>query len=774
MRTLLLLFCSIFLLSTASDADAADLNKKLNILFVSSLGKDFPAQKQLEKGLNQEIGFLRGENYLYFEFLTTPQNDQFNDSVLQDFLKKKYWHLQFDYIIGWGAVAVLFLAKNPALFPSTQRIYLEPPVRLNQLNQLTGKEILIGVLNDYKESLREIIRVFDPKRMIVVGASRDRTAKGRLNRFNQAITDIAPTFEIDYFLDLPVKQQIPKLKKVKTERTVAFFLLQFSDGEGTKMTPFSVVQRLAGESEIPIFSHWESLLGSGIVGGNLMSQTLIGEYLGRLILSNNRLVGDLNFSPMRSSYDWNALMHWDIDLDKLPKEAVLINQPEDIWKEHRQKILLAALAILLLVTLSIFLIWALKLRNSALAELSFERKNLEKNVRERTQLLQSLAENYPNAYISVIDRAMKIGFTSGGEFKKQGLDPNQFVGMFVPELFAAYGAEILETVQKNYQKAFSGEEVSFEITVNSQNQIYRVVPLFNNRGEIDRILSVAENITEYKRLEKQLNQSNKMEAIEVLTGGIAHEFNNLLFPLLGYTELLMGEKTEYDPEFEDLKQMHTAVNKAKMLVRQMLAYGRQSLTQKLPIHLNTRLEEVVKNLLEKVPENITIRLEIEENIPAILGMPREIHQMLLNLCINAIQSMPDGGQLILGLKKEGFRRFINAEGVEIEGDFLRLSVQDTGSGMDQGTLERVFDPFFTTKAVGRGSGLGLSVVQGIVEQHQGHIEVESKLRTDPVSPVNSDETASGFDETAGGSTFLVYLPISKDKKNEGREEGKSF
>lgn len=251
------------------------------------------------------------------------------------------------------------------------------------------------------------------------------------------------------------------------------------------------------------------------------------------------------------------------------------------------------------------------------------------------------------------------------------------------------------------------------------------------------------DITERKQLETQLRQSHKMEAIGILTGGIAHEFNNLLSPILGYTEMLMSDKSEDDSDLNELEQIQIAGNRAKRLVQQMLAYGRQSLSQLESVDLETLLEDTLKLIKNTIPPNISIKKEIEVDLPPILGMPSEVHQVLLNLCINASQAMPDGGELMIRLKKDSSHQFINAEGQKREGAFIALSVQDRGTGMDQATLDRIFDPFFTTKEVGQGTGLGLSVVQGIVEQHRGHIQVDSKV--------------------GEGSTFHIYLPVAQKK-----------
>ncbi len=263
---------------------------------------------------------------------------------------------------------------------------------------------------------------------------------------------------------------------------------------------------------------------------------------------------------------------------------------------------------------------------------------------------------------------------------------------------------------------------------------------------------------EKDRLQRELRQSQKMQAVGVLAGGIAHEFNNLLTPIIGFSEMLMMGKLEDDPDFADLRAIQNAGNRAASLIQQLLAYGRMSLSQNRAVQLETIVEDTIRLIENTIPTNISVKKEFEEGLPAILGMPNEINQVILNLCINASHAMPAGGEITIRLKNAGARKFTNIGGQSCEGDFLKLSVQDTGLGINEDTMIRIFDPFFTTKEVGQGSGLGLSVVQGIVEQHEGHIEVDSTI--------------------GEGTTFDIYLPITQERayatdvKIEQSTEGK--
>jgi len=244
---------------------------------------------------------------------------------------------------------------------------------------------------------------------------------------------------------------------------------------------------------------------------------------------------------------------------------------------------------------------------------------------------------------------------------------------------------------------------------------------------------------ELRSTQRQLLQAQKMEAIGTLAGGIAHDFNNILTSILGYTEIALSDVPPESTARKDLCQVLEAAQRAKDLVAQILAFSRQTEGERKPIELAPIIKEAIKMLRAVLPTTTEIRYHIAPDLSVVNADPTQIHQVLMNLCTNAAQAMPKGGLLEVALTNVELDEKLCAELEDLTpGSYVKLTVSDTGCGMDETTLERIFDPFFTTKAPGEGTGMGLSVVHGIVKSHGGDITVHS--------------------EPGVGTTFDVYLP----------------
>jgi two-component system, cell cycle sensor histidine kinase and response regulator CckA len=261
------------------------------------------------------------------------------------------------------------------------------------------------------------------------------------------------------------------------------------------------------------------------------------------------------------------------------------------------------------------------------------------------------------------------------------------------------------------------------------------------RRKTECVEVIVEEITERLALEKQVRQAQKFEAIGQLAGGIAHDFNNMIGAILGWAELGMDEtdaETRLHRHFDKVR--HQAI-RAAALTRQLLAFARRQILEPRDIDLNQDVTETLSLLEKVIGSNIEIKTTLTPNLPVIRADPTQIEQVIMNLCINARDAMPQGGRLVIETGEFTFdEQFLVAQEHAKPGRYAMLAVTDTGSGMDVATLDRIFEPFFTTKETGKGTGLGLATVYGIVRQHGGFIQVYSEISI--------------------GTTFRVYLPLA--------------
>ena len=282
------------------------------------------------------------------------------------------------------------------------------------------------------------------------------------------------------------------------------------------------------------------------------------------------------------------------------------------------------------------------------------------------------------------------------------------------------------------------------------NIIENAIAVFDGRGELSQFKGYIFDDTPRKKLEQELIRAQKLEGIGTLASGIAHDFNNILGIILGYNRLLQSGATSPEVINKAVAVIDSTVQRGASLVKQILTFARQTEVVQTAFDVNALIRDAAKMLVETFPRFITIDLDLGEGLPLIVGDQTQFHQVLLNLCVNARDAMSAGGRL--GLRTtliEGSKLrsiFPEAE----EGQYIQLGVSDNGIGMNEGTKNRVFEPFFTTKEKGKGTGLGLAVVYGVVTSHKGFVRVETQLGV--------------------GSTFHLYFPVpSTSQRGEPHE-----
>ena len=368
-------------------------------------------------------------------------------------------------------------------------------------------------------------------------------------------------------------------------------------------------------------------------------------------------------------------------------------------------------------------------------------KQTERALRESEEKYRLLFENANDAIFVAQDQSIKFLNPRASEiigYSEEDLLKMSFVDIIHPE--------DREAVIDRHIRRLSGEQrlpttYSFKVINKAGDNILIELSTVTITWEgRPATLNFARDITQLKKLEDQLQQAQKMESIGTLAGGIAHDFNNLLMGIGGRTSLMLMDSDSSHPYFENLKEIEAYVKSAAELTKQLLGFARGGKYEVKTTDLNEFIKKQ-NRLFGRTKKEITIRERYEKNLWTVEMDQGQIEQVLLNLYVNSWQAMSRGGDLYIQTENividESFNRPYHVE----PGKYVKVSVADTGVGMDEATQQRIFDPFFTTKEIGRSTGLGLASAYGIIKNHGGFIDV--------------------YSEKGEGATFNIYLPALK-------------
>lgn len=286
----------------------------------------------------------------------------------------------------------------------------------------------------------------------------------------------------------------------------------------------------------------------------------------------------------------------------------------------------------------------------------------------------------------------------------------------------------------------TGDEEEMQLQRDGKRWEFRAIPVKDESGQVIKVIEIARDITHQHKLELQLRHSQKMDAVGHLAGGVAHDFNNVLTAIIGYASLLNMKLREDDPLRKYAEHILSSSEKAAGLTQSLLAFSRNQILTPRPVNINEIIRNVQKLLVKLLREDIELKTILSPEPLVVMAESLQLEQVLMNLMSNAREAMPDGGAVSITTEMVLMdERFTHSHGYGRPGPYARISVTDTGAGIDDKSLEKIFEPFFTTKGQEKGAGLGLATAYGIVKQHSGYINV--------------------YSEIAQGTTFKIYLPL---------------
>ena len=469
------------------------------------------------------------------------------------------------------------------------------------------------------------------------------------------------------------------------------------------------------------------------------------EAIRKIMLPDLIQVGHMNPGRWRHiarTYEKLGLITVDVSL-----EGFLYNpDPEKDYTRLKR----VAVGICLVFAIAIFILWFF---NRKLAKEVAERREVEKTLRDREHLLNEMGSlarigGWEHDLIS------KTALWTDETYKIVEIESDHIPGP--DEHLNYYPAQDRKLLEKAYNHAMeTGGEFTLELQCRTaKNRLIwvKVVghPEYLN-GTCIKMKGTFQDITEQKKMEAQLHQAQKMESVGRLAGGVAHDFNNMLSVILGNAEILLEDMDTLNPLMANVQEIHSATRRSADLTRQLLAFARKQTIAPRILDINQVIEDMLKMLQRLIGEDIELVWLPGIRVRPVRMDPSQVDQLMANLCLNARDAIKDIGRVTIETSNVTFNSdYCRDHPGFIEGEFVMVVVSDNGAGMDRETLENLFEPFFTTKAVGRGNGLGLATVYGIMKQNNGFINV--------------------YSEPDKGSTFKLYLPAKNAMVSEPREQ----
>lgn len=377
--------------------------------------------------------------------------------------------------------------------------------------------------------------------------------------------------------------------------------------------------------------------------------------------------------------------------------------------------------------------------------------------RRSGELLKSAAKEWSASFDAMVDGILisDIDYTIIKANKSLcellGKSEHEVIGKNCHEILHQHDCSIATCpISKTRETGLKAYTEIFDLILNKQLAI-STSPVFDDSGNLHRLVHTVRDITEQRKLEMHLRQSQKLESIGTLAGGIAHDFNNILTIINGYATLALMKIPEDDPLLLYIHNILEAADRAAGLTRDLLLFSRKQSEERLPVDLNVLLERNGQFLKRVISEDITYEMEIHGAPLMVLANEHQFEQVLVNLATNASDAMPQGGTLKVATARFSMdSSFVAENGFGQPGPYAMITVADTGTGMDSATRQHIFEPFFTTREVGKGTGLGLAVVYGIIKQHDGYITVSS--------------------EPGRGARFSIYLPLIVEESRDAKLE----
>jgi PAS domain S-box-containing protein len=731
---------------------------KTQVFILHSYNKGYVWTDKIGEGIEDTLRSSLPDLEIHTEYMDTKRtSDEQHFNNLYRTFKHKYGKKRFDVVITSDDHAFQFtLRHGKELFPGM-------PVIFNGVNNfndvmfdtsvLAGhRDLFTGVVEDVdiKKTL-EAALAFHPKtRQVVVIVDTSGVGKALHEQTVTAASSLGRPVDLVFYEDMGIHEITEKVRRLPRD-SIVLFLVFFRDKFGEVFThdeSFRMVQRNAS---VPLYTCWDIYNGlGGVVGGMLTNGYSQGENAAKLALrvlqgEKPSSIPIVMKSPNRYLFDYQELKRFGIDPSRLPAGSVIFNKPFSFYEENKTAI--RGVSVFIAVQTAIIVLLLVNIRRRRRAENALQAS--ESRFRRLLESVQLVA--------LMLDREGTITFCNDyllqvtGWSRDEVLSKNWFESFLPPD--------IRNTTRSFFERSVAEASGPFyyENPIVTRGGARRLIVWDNSilrdeEGAVIGTASIGRDVTEHRRLEEQLRQSQKMEAVGQLAGGIAHDFNNILAAITGYASLLKKKLEGDEPLFGFAERILLSADRAAGLTHSLLAFSRKQAVNLRPLNINEIILGFREMLSRLIGEDIEFKLDLSANCMVTNADRGQIEQVLMNLATNARDAMPRGGSLVVRtnpLVVEGSA--MKVYNIGVPGAYAAITVADTGFGMDKSTLERIFEPFFTTKEVGKGTGLGLSIIYGIIQKHSGYV--------------------AAYSEPGRGTTFKIYLPlIATETKDEARAE----
>jgi two-component system, cell cycle sensor histidine kinase and response regulator CckA len=739
-------FCPVPLHQLDSFAQTVQEGTPKRILVLYAHHNGMPWDQLFDKGLHNKLINYEGPDFdLNIEFMDLAR-DQSKDYVdnLYAMLKFRYGNRQPDLIISNIDQPSDFLQRLLSeYFPGANIILVSNEgVLLDIARKYPDRASVIYNKSETYLGFMQIIEDLIPgtKNIYFISGS-SAIEQNDLKKARYDFQQSGGPYNFYYLSGGNVEDILKKVSHLPPD-SVIFFSTYFSDSNGKIFVPRDVLKLIYKNAKAPIFGPTDTYLGHGIVGGELISAEMMGEKTGELAMRilRGESPGKIGFQKVTGAkiFDWRQLKRWNLNERPLPQGSIVKFKEYTFFEEYKWRIITWMSLLIIQMLLIVFLLVSLTKRKKAEKALS----NSEKKYRR-------LVEGSRDAIIS-IDKLNMIRSCNTSASRLFGYNETEMIGHSInvltteeergnqlTEINKVTGADQLSEYES---MGFRRDGSTFPVKIN-------ISTLKDESDEVIGFIEFVRDISEQKKAEKdriklesQLNQAQKLESIGTLAGGIAHDFNNLLTAILGYTELALFDIPSGTKLEANLKKSVQASHRAKNLVNQILMFARRSDEGAKPVTITPIANEALELIRSTIPSSIEIRKKIKSD-SIIIADPTKIHQILMNLCANAAYVMEEGGLIEVIISDIVSNPDSGADHTGLKpGEYVKITISDTGPGIPKENLNLIFEPYFTTKGPGSGTGLGLSVVHGIVKSYKGEVFVDSELNK--------------------GTIFTIYLPAS--------------